>query len=138
MERSLNNPHPPSCSHRLQQIQPPPDLLLLTGDLSQDETPESYQRLVSLIAPLGIPAYWIPGNHDNIPVMAEILNQPPLSPEKSWMLGNWQFLLLSSVEAGCDGGGFPQKACIGSTLNCNKRRSTCYHCLAPSSAADRL
>ena len=42
---------------RLQQIQPPPDLLLLTGDLSQDETPESYQRLVSLIAPLGIPAY---------------------------------------------------------------------------------
>ncbi|MEG4280498.1 3',5'-cyclic-AMP phosphodiesterase [Microcoleus sp. MON1_C1] len=89
---------------RLQQIQRPPDLLLLTGDLSQDETPESYQRLVSLIATLGIPAYWIPGNHDNIPVMAEILNQPPLSPEKSWMLGNWQFLLLSSVEAGCDGG----------------------------------
>ncbi|MEG4323481.1 MULTISPECIES: 3',5'-cyclic-AMP phosphodiesterase [unclassified Microcoleus] len=89
---------------RLQQIQPPPDLLLLTGDLSQDETPESYQRLVSLIAPLGIPAYWIPGNHDNIPVMTEILNQPPISPDKSWMLGNWQFLLLSSVEAGCDGG----------------------------------
>ena len=24
---------------RLQQIKPPPDLLLLTGDLSQDETP---------------------------------------------------------------------------------------------------
>ncbi|MEG4235629.1 metallophosphoesterase [Microcoleus sp. Pol11C3] len=46
---------------RLQQIQPPPDLLLLTGDLSQDETPESYQRLVSLIAPLGIPAYWLSG-----------------------------------------------------------------------------
>ncbi|TAH25774.1 MAG: 3',5'-cyclic-AMP phosphodiesterase [Oscillatoriales cyanobacterium] len=89
---------------RLQQIQPPPDLLLLTGDLSQDETPKSYQRLISLIAPLGIPAYWIPGNHDNIPVMAEILNQPPISPEKSWMLGNWQFVLLSSVEAGCDGG----------------------------------
>lgn len=89
---------------RLQQIQPSPDLLLLTGDLSQDETPESYQRLISLIAPLGIPAYWIPGNHDNIPVMTEILNQPPLSPKKSWMQGNWQFLLLSSVEAGCDGG----------------------------------
>ncbi|MCC3409817.1 MAG: 3',5'-cyclic-AMP phosphodiesterase [Microcoleus sp. PH2017_10_PVI_O_A] len=89
---------------RLQQIQPPPDLLLLTGDLSQDETPESYQRLVSLIAPLGIPAYWIPGNHDNIGVMAEILKGPPISPQKSWMLGNWQFLLLSSVEAGCDGG----------------------------------
>ena len=89
---------------RLQQIQPPPDLLLLTGDLSQDETPESYQRLISLIAPLRIPAYWIPGNHDNIPVMTEILNQQPISPKKSWMQGNWQFVLLSSVEAGCDGG----------------------------------
>lgn len=88
----------------LQQIQPQPDLLLLTGDLSQDETPQSYELLASLISPLNIPAYWIPGNHDNIPVMAEILNQPPISPEKSFQLGNWQFILLSSVEAGCDGG----------------------------------
>lgn len=89
---------------RLQQIQPPPDILLLTGDLSQDETPESYQNLVSCIAPLEIPAYWIPGNHDNIPIMTEILNRPPFSPEKSFRLGNWQFLLLSTVAPGCDGG----------------------------------
>ncbi|MGL5058364.1 MAG: 3',5'-cyclic-AMP phosphodiesterase [Microcoleus sp.] len=89
---------------RLQQIQPPPEILLLTGDLSQDETPESYHRLVSLIAPLEIPAYWIPGNHDNIPIMADILNRPPIYPEKSFQLGNWQFLLLSSVEPGCSGG----------------------------------
>ncbi|WP_228057069.1 3',5'-cyclic-AMP phosphodiesterase [Tychonema sp. LEGE 07203] len=93
-----------SVLDRLQQIQPPPDLLLLTGDLSQDETPESYELLASLISPLNIPAYWIPGNHDNIPVMQQILDKPPLSPEKSFQLGNWQFLLLSSVEAGCDGG----------------------------------
>ncbi|MBE9184521.1 3',5'-cyclic-AMP phosphodiesterase [Microcoleus sp. LEGE 07076] len=93
-----------SVLDRLQQIQPPPDLLLLTGDLSQDETPESYELLASLISPLKIPAYWIPGNHDNIPVMQQILDKPPISPEKSWKLGNWQFLLLSSVEAGCDGG----------------------------------
>ncbi len=89
---------------RLQQIKPPPDLLLLTGDLSQDETAESYELLASLISPLNIPAYWIPGNHDNIPVMQPILDKPPISPEKSFHLGNWQFLLLSSVEAGCDGG----------------------------------
>lgn len=89
---------------RLKQIQPQPDLLLLTGDLSQDETPASYELLASLIAPLNIPTYWIPGNHDNLPVMQQILDKPPISPEKSWKLGNWQFLLLSSVEAGCDGG----------------------------------
>ncbi|WP_332979778.1 3',5'-cyclic-AMP phosphodiesterase [Microcoleus sp. A003_D6] len=89
---------------RLQQIRPQPDLLLLTGDLSQDETPESYELLASLISSLKIPAYWIPGNHDNVLVMQQILDKPPISPEKSWKEGNWQFLLLSSVEAGCDGG----------------------------------
>ncbi|TAF04583.1 MAG: 3',5'-cyclic-AMP phosphodiesterase [Oscillatoriales cyanobacterium] len=88
----------------LQQIQPQPDLLLLTGDLSQDETPESYELLASLISPLKIPAYWIPGNHDNLQVMQSILDKPPISPERAWNLGNWQFLLLSSVEAGCSGG----------------------------------
>ncbi|NJS13030.1 MAG: 3',5'-cyclic-AMP phosphodiesterase [Microcoleus sp. CSU_2_2] len=89
---------------RLQQIQPQPDLLLLTGDLSQDETPESYELLASLISPLKIPAYWIPGNHDNLPIMQQVLDKPPISPEKSFQQGNWQFLLLSSVEAGCSGG----------------------------------
>ena len=88
----------------LQQIQPQPDVLMLTGDLSQDETPQSYELLASLISPLKIPAYWIPGNHDNVSVMQQILNKPFLSPEKSFQVGNWQFLLLSSVEAGCDGG----------------------------------
>ncbi|NEP81399.1 MAG: hypothetical protein F6K17_09110 [Okeania sp. SIO3C4] len=33
---------------KLKQLQPQPDVLLLTGDLSQDETSESYQRLASL------------------------------------------------------------------------------------------
>ena len=89
---------------RLKQLQPQPDLLLLTGDLSQDETPQSYELLASLISPLNIPTYWIPGNHDNLSVMQQILDKPPISPERSWNLGNWQFLLLSSVEAGCDGG----------------------------------
>lgn len=89
---------------RLQQIRPQPDLILLTGDLSQDETPASYELLASLISPLKIPAYWIPGNHDNLSVMQQILDKPPISPEKSFHLGNWQFILLSSVETGCDGG----------------------------------
>lgn len=88
----------------LQQIEPQPDLLLLTGDLSQDETPESYELLISLISPLKIPAYWIPGNHDNLWVMQQILDKPPICSEKSFQVGNWQFLLLSSVEAGCSGG----------------------------------
>ena len=40
------------------------DVLLLTGDLSHDETAESYKALISLIEPLKIPTYCLPGNHD--------------------------------------------------------------------------
>lgn len=85
----------------LSQLQPQPHILLLTGDLSQDETSESYQQLQSLIAPLKIPSYWIPGNHDDLPRMEQILNQPPISAEKSFAAGEWHFLLLSSWVSGC-------------------------------------
>lgn len=81
---------------RLQALQPQPDLLLLTGDLSQDETPESYQLLHSLVSPLGIPTYWLPGNHDCLPVMQQVLTEPPIFPHKAFGVGNWSFLLLNS------------------------------------------
>lgn len=44
------------------------DLLLLTGDLSQDESMHSYLKLRELIEGLLIPTYWIQGNHDNIEI----------------------------------------------------------------------
>ena len=40
---------------------------LATGDLSQDHSPESYQRFASMMAPLARPIYWLPGNHDDGP-----------------------------------------------------------------------
>lgn len=86
---------------RLKQLQPKPDILLLTGDLSQDETDTSYQELKNLIAPLDIPTYWLPGNHDNLPTMEKILNQQPIFADKSFVAGGWQFLLLSSWLPGC-------------------------------------
>lgn len=46
------------------------DVLLLTGDLSHDETDESYSALNALIDPLRIPTYCLPGNHD-IPARLE-------------------------------------------------------------------
>ncbi len=86
---------------RLTELQPKPNILLLTGDLSQDETDASYQRLKNLIAPLDIPTYWLPGNHDNLPAMEQILNQQPNLADKSFAVGGWQFLLLSSWLPGC-------------------------------------
>ena len=43
---------------------PRPDLVLLTGDLAFDGTPAEYDALRQLLAPLAIPHFLIPGNHD--------------------------------------------------------------------------
>jgi 3',5'-cyclic-AMP phosphodiesterase len=94
---------------KLTKLQPQPDILLLTGDLSQDESSQSYDRLTSLIAPLNIPAYWIPGNHDNLQVMEQVL-QSQINPTKSFQSGGWNFLLLSSLVPGCVHGEISQQS----------------------------
>lgn len=83
---------------RLRQVQPQPDLLLLTGDLSQDETPASYQYLLDRIAPFGILVYWIPGNHDIPAVMEQVLNSEPVSTEKCFQQAGWNYILLNSAQ----------------------------------------
>ena len=82
-------------------LSPQPDLLLLTGDLSQDGTPGSYDRLQTLLAPLGIPVYWLPGNHDaDLEEMARSLTHPLFFLDRSFAAGGWRFVLLDSQEAG--------------------------------------
>lgn len=78
-----------------------PDLLLLTGDLSQDGTVMSYKLLETMLQPLGIPVYCIPGNHDCPTTMQKLLTRSPFRPEKSFQVGGWQLLLLNSSVPGC-------------------------------------
>lgn len=77
-------------------LQPQLDLLLLTGDLSQDGTPESYERLQNFLSPLSLPAYWLPGNHDCLSAMQQVLNRAPISPCKAFKQNGWHFVLLNS------------------------------------------
>jgi 3',5'-cyclic-AMP phosphodiesterase len=78
-------------------LDPRPDILLLTGDLSQDETRESYEYARSLIQPLGIPTYWIPGNHDQNTATIAALNGGCISSLKAFSQADWQFILLDSM-----------------------------------------
>lgn len=92
-----------SVLQQIKQLQPQPDLLLLTGDLSQDETPASYKRLRELIAPLGLPTYWLAGNHDQLALVQPIsdLTIAPFSADKQFVQGGWNFLLLNSAALNC-------------------------------------
>lgn len=73
-----------------------PDFFLITGDLSQDETAKSYQHLRALIQPFNTPTYWIPGNHDDVSAAEPTLTTAPISAEKTFQMGNWNFILLNS------------------------------------------
>src|SRR5947209_6013937 len=50
---------------RISQLNPLPDALLITGDMVNDGTAEEYEHLRELLAPLTMPMYVIPGNHDS-------------------------------------------------------------------------
>ena len=84
----------------VQNLNPQPDRILLTGDISQDETPESYDRLYQKIKQLNIPSYWIQGNHDQLHLMEKVLCNPPICKDKSFYCQGWQFILLNSAVAG--------------------------------------
>lgn len=79
--------------------QPQVDLVLATGDLSQDGTLASYQRFRELSARIAAPARWIPGNHDEPRLMAQAATQTRLL-EPVVDVGNWRITLLDSAVPG--------------------------------------
>lgn len=45
-------------------LDPKPDIVIATGDLVEGGKPEEYARLRRLLAPLTMPVFVVPGNHD--------------------------------------------------------------------------
>ena len=73
------------------------DLLLLTGDLAQEASVATYDRLRISLDNLGIPAYCLAGNHDDLPLMQTYLPSKHVHLSRSLDAGKWKVLLLSSV-----------------------------------------
>lgn len=76
------------------------DVLLLTGDLSHDETEDSYEVLNSVIEPLGIPVYCLPGNHDVPAFMEKRLQNTTNSGILHTTQNRWLIVLLDSSVPG--------------------------------------
>ena len=86
---------------RLVAAQGPIDVLLLTGDLAGDEAEEAYGRLDEALAPLGVPSFWLPGNHD-----AVWSNDHPLRShfKRTVQLSHWDILMLNTQHPGAVAG----------------------------------
>lgn len=57
------------CVEELNRFQPRPDLVIISGDLVDAPSRESYEHLLRLLAPLQIPCAAVPGNHDDRAMM---------------------------------------------------------------------
>lgn len=72
------------------------DLMILSGDLSQDHSAESYTKLAFACESFSWPIYWLPGNHDSLEVMEQTLAKSCLREDKAIVVGNWLFILLNT------------------------------------------
>lgn len=73
------------------------DLLLATGDLSQDGSASSYQYLAQRLEDIGIPTFWLPGNHDQGEALGAHFKGKNIHASKLIMAGAWLILMLDST-----------------------------------------
>jgi 3',5'-cyclic-AMP phosphodiesterase len=81
----------------------PPDAVLVTGDLVQDD-PAGYAHFRRVFAALRLPVLCLPGNHDEPETMRRELDCAPFIVCGTVDLGLWRIVLLDSVIPGSAAG----------------------------------
>jgi Icc protein len=103
-----------------------PALVLLTGDVSEDGSRESYEYTSGLLARTGVPVLALPGNHDDLEVMSRYFRLGPWEGPHVTEAENWQLVLLDSTGPDRISGCFSASALkrIRASLDNNGRRHT--------------
>ena len=87
----------------VREQQPRIDVLLVTGDLSDQGSCASYRRVLQATRDFGAHARWLPGNHDDPAALRKALGNDPRL-QRTLLLGNWQIIMLDSSVRGEVGG----------------------------------
>lgn len=82
----------------------PPDLVLVSGDLTHEPEAGAYERLAQRLQRLEAPVFCLPGNHDEPAMMHDRLNRGRISTARSIGAGAWRLLLLDTWRRGSHGG----------------------------------
>jgi len=90
-----------------------PDLLLLTGDLSEDGSGASYLALRSIFQTLQVPLLALPGNHDDPARLEEFFPGSPVDGISVSAHGAWQIVRLNSCIPGRPEGQISDRAIAG-------------------------
>jgi 3',5'-cyclic-AMP phosphodiesterase len=70
---------------QLNDVRPLPDAVLITGDLVDGGSAEEYAHLRELLAPLAMPFYVIPGNHDERENLRRAFADQPYMPKSGFL-----------------------------------------------------
>jgi 3',5'-cyclic-AMP phosphodiesterase len=79
-----------------------PDVVVISGDISQDYSSKSYEVAQSVMSYFNCPIFAIPGNHDDPHLFASILckDKNISCSEKKVICGAWRVLLLNTQSPG--------------------------------------
>ena len=69
----------------LNQLDPAPDLVVITGDLTDVGSPQEYAHLRHLLSPLKAPLIVVPGNHDEREALRSAFADGAYLPEKGFL-----------------------------------------------------
>lgn len=96
----------------------PPDAIVVTGDIVQDESRAGYERFRDTMKPFDLPVFCLPGNHDDPQLMAEVLAGHPFQVCGDATIAGWTLLFLNTFVRGDDGGrlGVAALAALDQTL----------------------
>lgn len=72
------------------------DCVIVSGDISQDYSVSSYQRFAHAVSVLERPVFFVPGNHDDGPLMYRILSDYGVNTQRCLIADKWQFVFLNS------------------------------------------
>ena len=102
---------------QVQQERSGVDVLLGTGDLSDQGARQAYERLQVYFAQIPCASFWLPGNHDDLGQMQAVADTPARLCREI-RVSNWQILMLDSQVAGEVGGelGAAELALLDSAL----------------------
>ncbi len=75
-------------------------LVLATGDISQDASEQAYRRFYERVQTLGAPVYSLPGNHDVLAAMSNVVPKKQMLSPTYVDIGGWRIILLDSALPG--------------------------------------
>ena len=83
-----------------------PDVLLATGDLSEDGTVASYEALAKMLEQPGVPVLALPGNHDDPALLEHYFPGSPVHGVTVTRHAKWRIIRLDSCLSGKPHGRF--------------------------------